>query len=503
MKTQRIVAMKVMGSLRIMNSLFTNLITMPMLAAAVFMAVLPLSKAWANETVAVAVGEDTTLNLPEMAKSVDIESSKVVRVTKGDTKAILFVKGLQIGGTTMRVKLMSGKEVKYDIVVGNRAGQVLKLVSGIDGLKASERDGKIFIDGVVTTKEGAAKLNEAKRNNPGMIVDAAERNFAPNNAIVNAINRSLREHDMGNIQANAYGKMIVLEGSAANEQQAELASRIAQTMYPSIELRIAKDSNGAASVAIEVLFVEVDKSNDLKVGVANTIGGTGALDPKSESIAQAGITPHVGSGKLGAFGLNWQVGGLGTFLKLIQERATSRVLSNPKLVARSGTQARFHAGKTILLTETKKNKDGDTETTIFPYDSGIILEITPKLDPLGQIDAHVSTEVSEFGEIKKDTFPTITRSKVATAVTIRDGQTIMLSGLTRKTNKKTVSRVPILADIPIIGELFKSRQATDDEGEMLVLVTINRMQSQDDQQRAAGEKLFDQAKGDVEFSIFD
>jgi len=193
---------------------------------------------------------------------------------------------------------------------------------------------------------------------------------------------------------------------------------------------------------------------------------------------------------------------MSAFLQLLQERSSSRVLSNPKLVTRSGAVAKFHSGKTTYLTKRTVKAD-EIITDFAPVDAGIILNITPKIDPTGQIDSQIDTEVSQFGEIKDGSIPTLTRSKVSTAVTIRDGQTIMLSGLMSKRNSKTVSRVPVLADIPLVGELFKSRQSHEDEIEMLILVTINRIHGQDDRAKAAGQRLWEKARPDVEFSIYD
>src|SRR5690606_2966563 len=121
---------------------------------------------------------------------------------------------------------------------------------------------------------------------------------------------------------------------------------------------------------------------------------------------------------------------------------------------------KFLSGKTIYLTNYAQTDDNKTLATLVPIDVGIILNITPKIDNLGQIDSKIDTEVSQAANIKENQVPVITKSQVTTDVTIKDGQTILLSGLVRKRNTKAVGRVPILADIPLFGELFKSRSTT-------------------------------------------
>ena len=459
------------------------------------------ASAFAKEQISLAVGEEYNLVLPTIAKSVDVGSARILKVSRGETKANLNLKGLQTGSTTLTVTLAGTKVLKYDVVVGNMLAGIMRQLAGLDGVKASERDGKVLIDGLVTSKEALNRIAEIKRDNPGIIIDGTEKNLAASNTVISTINRVLRENDMANIQAHSYGRIIVLEGSPANEQQSEMALRIAQMMYPGIENRISKDSNGAPAVSIEVLFVEVNKSDDATIGVGQTFGDAVAIESKA-SIAAAQLGSRTGVAKAAGFGLNWQVGGISTFLKLLQTKSSSRVLSNPKLVTRSGSPAKFHSGSTVYL-QKREVKDKEIITEFKPVDDGIILNITPKLDAIGQIDAQIDTEVSKFTDLAASDTPSMTRSKVSTAVTIRDGQTIMLSGLMSKRNTKTVSRVPVLADIPLIGELFKSRHSIEQDTEMMILVTINRMNAQDDRAKAAGTRLWEKARPDVEFSIYD
>jgi type II secretory pathway component GspD/PulD (secretin) len=200
--------------------------------------------------------------------------------------------------------------------------------------------------------------------------------------------------------------------------------------------------------------------------------------------------------------MNWAVGPLSTFLKLIESKSVSRVLSNPKIVSRSGQQANFHSGGTFWLNPgTKSGEGGAVVSETIQIDYGIKLAVLPKIDPLGQIDTAITTSIIDIGAKIADN-ESITKSEVTTSVTVKDGQSILLSGLVRKTNKKKVDRVPLLADIPLVGEIFKSRQATDEDTELLVLVTMSRVQPSNERIKAA-DKLWDQSGSDVSFSVFD
>ena len=111
--------------------------------------------------------------------------------------------------------------------------------------------------------------------------------------------------------------------------------------------------------------------------------------------------------------------------------------------------------------------------------------------------------------------PSVTKSKTETSVTLKDGNSILLTGFKNLKERKSVERVPLLADIPLIGEFFKSRRFQDEEKEVLVLLTIKKAELGEEQLKIM-EKL-SQAKtqpsdytnldksssSQVDFSIFD
>src|SRR5690606_32229989 len=146
-----------------------------------------------------------------------------------------------------------------------------------------------------------------------------------------------------------------------------------------------------------------------------------------------------------------------------------------KLISRSGEKAKFNSGGTVFYQVSTSTPSG-LAANYLPIEYGIDLGIEPLIDRLGQIDTKITTRVADLGERASETAPpSITESKVETAVTIKNGQSILLSGLINKKESKSVTRVPLLADIPIVGELFKKREITKKEVELLILVTINRV----------------------------
>ena len=110
-----------------------------------------------------------------------------------------------------------------------------------------------------------------------------------------------------------------------------------------------------------------------------------------------------------------------------------------------------------------------------PY--GIILKIKPTADRNGNINTLIETEASEIDKSvsiavgANISVPGFRTRKVKTNVTVRHGETIVLSGVFSNDEEKDVSKVPGLGHIPILGELFKSRTFLGDKRELVIFVT--------------------------------
>lgn len=103
---------------------------------------------------------------------------------------------------------------------------------------------------------------------------------------------------------------------------------------------------------------------------------------------------------------------------------------------------------------------------------GIKLQITPVVDGAGTVRAKILTEISDIDDaVAVNGYPGFLMRRVDTEVTVRDGDTIVLSGLIHLSEGKEVSKVPLLGQIPILGELFKSRRFRDRQTQLVVFVT--------------------------------
>ncbi|MCH7573057.1 MAG: hypothetical protein IH891_09110, partial [Planctomycetes bacterium] len=162
--------------------------------------------------------------------------------------------------------------------------------------------------------------------------------------------------------------------------------------------------------------------------------------------------------------------------KALQAQGRVQVLSNPTIIAANNESARIQIGETIRVPESTSFDIGAQQTSVTPEDVGVILQVTPSINPDGFVRMVISPEISELSEdttqISEDFFsPIITRRTLSTTVTVRDGQTIVIGGLISDRFVRRDLKVPFFGDLPLIGGLFRSHSETHTKTEFLIVLT--------------------------------
>lgn len=154
-------------------------------------------------------------------------------------------------------------------------------------------------------------------------------------------------------------------------------------------------------------------------------------------------------------------------LKLLQESGSAEVLSNPKLITKSGSKARFLVGGEFPIAVSGVS-GGNVEWKEY----GIITEILPKILPDHKIDLTIETELSRLDWSNAvQGFPNIAKRQAKSYVILKNQQTIVIAGLIENYKDKTTSGIPILSDIPLLGTLFKHTKSVNNKTNVLIFVT--------------------------------
>jgi len=192
-----------------------------------------------------------------------------------------------------------------------------------------------------------------------------------------------------------------------------------------------------------------------------------------------GTVSNVANGVLGGTfsGLNLLVlgGNLTTMIRALQTQGALRALAEPNLIAMDGQQASFLAGGEYPVPIVQGTGNGSTVSIVFK-EYGVRLNFKPTIIDEDHIRLELEPEVStlDFANgVKFDGFviPGLRTRRAHTGVELRDGQSFALAGLLDNSETRSLSKVPGLGDIPILGNLFKSTQFQKNESELMFIVT--------------------------------
>lgn len=157
-------------------------------------------------------------------------------------------------------------------------------------------------------------------------------------------------------------------------------------------------------------------------------------------------------------------------LALLCENNSATIIANPRVTAMDGQTARIE----VTTEEYFKITTGPTTyayATLQTIESGIKLEMTPRIGVANEITLTVSPEVSDVIGMGAEGLPKITRRKATTTVRVKDGGTVVIGGMSTSTMQDRVSKVPFAGDIPILGGLFKSTEARESTRDVLIFIT--------------------------------
>ena len=238
---------------------------------------------------------------------------------------------------------------------------------------------------------------------------------------------------------------------------------------------LARLDQPARQVLIEVTLAEVTLENEFSHGVEWALRSVGING------LSGGLTANRGTA--GTSGVVWSPisvsGQTRALINLLQTSGNSRLLSTPRLMVRSGETARIDVGDEVpIITSlaTAPDLGGITPSILqqVQYRStGVLLEITPIVHSSQRVDLKISQEVSEVSETTSSGIdsPTISNRRLQTALSLNDGDPVIMGGLIRDRRNTSRSDVPGLGQIPVLGRLFSSRDQDGRRTELILLVT--------------------------------
>ncbi|MBP5469398.1 MAG: hypothetical protein J6Z11_09150 [Candidatus Riflebacteria bacterium] len=232
-------------------------------------------------------------------------------------------------------------------------------------------------------------------------------------------------------------------------------------------------------VMIEAKIVEVKTDATKNIGFQWTAGREGragsdeGIFPILSTKEYFAQNPDSGLYQAGFTGQQGKIFGLGDFYResmlfnatfnALETRNENKILSNPKVSAVNGQEASIVVGTKVIY-------PGGADQPPKEKDTGVKLNITPRINDDGYITVDAEPEVSKV-ENWRNQYPIIGTRNAKTTVRVRDGEEILIGGMIEDTENKNSTKLPLLGNIPIIKSLFTNKGKTNTSQELIILIT--------------------------------
>jgi general secretion pathway protein D len=271
-------------------------------------------------------------------------------------------------------------------------------------------------------------------------------------------------------------------------------------------------------VYIEALIMEVSMTKKFELGVqwyggkpagelgGNDIGVFAGSNPGTDNLPSVNTTTGLVSlptgFSLGVLGDTITIGGVtfSSIAAVVRAYGTNsdvHILSTPQIMTTDNEEAEIKVANNVPYIT---RLDTTSSTSSIGYsnyefkDVGVILNITPQINQERFVRLKISQEVSQIVSLDEKTGqPTTLKREAKTTVVIKDGQTVVIGGLIDETKNNTNYKVPLLGDIPIIGNLFKSRTESLDKKNLYIFLTPHIIENP-----AEAKTVYEEKKSQIE-----
>jgi pilus assembly protein CpaC len=276
------------------------------------------------------------------------------------------------------------------------------------------------------------------------------------------------------VDVTASGNVVTLSGQVRDASMASQAVEIAKGTGATIVDNLTTPE--AIQVQLKVRFAEVNKTAAKQFRAQFQTLNPQHLNDNGDWVGStntgAGGAFQEGIIDIGLFNGNASIESL---IQFLQSKGDLRSLAEPNLITLPNKEASFLAGGEFPYPAVQGGGGNNAVSIVFK-EFGIRLKFTPVITRNGSIRLKVMPEVSSldfsnplvFGGF---TIPSLLSRRAETEVEMKDGQYLAIAGLMNNTLQDNMTKIPLLGDIPILGQYFRSRDARQNRTELLVLVT--------------------------------
>ena len=239
--------------------------------------------------------------------------------------------------------------------------------------------------------------------------------------------------------------------------------------YERIEQILAKVDVLPTQVMLEAVIAEVTLNDELKYGLRWFFENGGM------KISLSDVAKGAAAAALPGFNWSYATDNIQVTLNALSSITDVNVISAPTIMALNNQKAILQVGDQVPIATRQvvdQSFGSAPVVSVEMKDTGVILTVTPRINNAGRVMLDIQQEVSNVAETKSSGIdsPTIQQRKIQTRVLVNDGESLALGGLIQQNNSVDRTQVPILGDIPIIGNAFKQKDDSIGRTELIIFI---------------------------------
>jgi pilus assembly protein CpaC len=285
-----------------------------------------------------------------------------------------------------------------------------------------------------------------------------------------------REFGSGTVDVTYDNDTAFVRGTVANAIAADRAIAIASTLGKTVNLLHVAVPPVEPQILLMVRFASVsrDASRQLGVDFANGAGPQNTAIGTGTPISQNGNQTFSLSQAVNVLLFRKDLNLLAA-IQALENKQLMDILAEPNLLVINGTPAHFVAGGEFPYPTVQPGSSGNSVTVSFK-EYGVRLGFLPVITPRGTIRLQVTPEVSSLDysnsvTIAGTTVPGTSTRRVQTEVELESGQSFVIAGLLDRESTESLSKIPGISSIPVLGKLFQTKSVNRTHNELLILIT--------------------------------
>lgn len=442
-------------------------------------------QAQTTQPVAIATGQSTIVHVDHVSR-VAVGDGKIAGVVPLGTTDVM-INGKHAGRTSVFI-WSGGQRYSYDVNVTDQGvaglADMIRSTIGEPDVTVTAFDQALIVRGTVVNLDRSARIGDViARFEPlakaaGFTIVDAVTVTSPYGSLAATLANFPKARDL-HVDADPKGNLIVtgqVDDRATAEAVLERVRGLAGA-YLAADAKVLDRLTVTltSQVNVKVYVLEIDHTGLTQLGIS--LQGANP-DPNLPGVLDYGpatfLFPEAskGLGKALTVGPFFRQTLLAPTLDLIVQSGHARILSEPNLVTTPGVPAKFLVGGEVPYAYST----GLGQVSVVFKEYGVKLEMTPTILGDGSVDTKLSPEVSDLdfsNGIQQNGFviPALKTSRISTELITRPGESIVMGGLLSHMEQRTINKIPLLGDLPIIGKLFRSTKYQHSETDVVFLMT--------------------------------